>query len=90
MATARGLGLWGFEGRAFGVARKSAGVVGVVGHVRRIMVAVPETHSLAANEVIYWIDLHFIRRDVPAVSRERVIVLHLNGPARGSVARSAR
>src|SRR3984885_3713113 len=34
MATARGLGLWGFEGRAFGGARKSAGVVGVVGHVR--------------------------------------------------------
>jgi hypothetical protein len=34
MATARGLGLWGFEGRAFGRARKSAGVVGVVGHVR--------------------------------------------------------
>jgi hypothetical protein len=31
MATARGLGLWGFEGRAFGGARKSAGVVG---HVR--------------------------------------------------------
>src|SRR5580692_11756233 len=34
MATARGLGLWGFEGRAFAGARKSAGVVGVVGHVR--------------------------------------------------------
>ena len=34
VATARGLGLWGFEGRAFGGARKSAGVVGVVGHVR--------------------------------------------------------
>src|SRR5580692_9998784 len=34
IATARGLGLWGFEGRAFGGARKSAGVVGVVGHVR--------------------------------------------------------
>jgi hypothetical protein len=34
MAAARGLGLWGFEGRAFGGARKSAGVVGVVGHVR--------------------------------------------------------
>src|SRR6202035_4883439 len=34
MATARGLGLWGFEGPAFGGARKSAGVVGVVGHVR--------------------------------------------------------
>src|SRR3984885_11605910 len=34
MAAGRGLGLWGFEGRAFGGARKSAGVVGVVGHVR--------------------------------------------------------
>ena len=33
MATARAR-LWGFEGRAFGGARKSAGVVGVVGHVR--------------------------------------------------------